>query len=241
MNEFVSGRHAVTHLIAAGRRKVIRLYLQAGMDKKEAELVALARKKRIPVIVKEAAFFSAKQEILTGHQGIVAETEAYPYIEFDDLFSHSLLLILDEIQDPQNLGALCRSAYLFGADGVVIPETHTASIGAGACQASVGAVEYLQIARVSSIAGALDLLKKHEFWVYGTDAEAAKSLSDEVFPGKVALVIGSEERGLRRLVRERCDLLLKIPMVRKEIESLNASVAGGVFLYEILRQKALKK
>lgn len=241
MGELVSGRHAVYHLLAAGRRKVHRLYLQRGIEKREPDLVGLAKKKQIPISTKEAAFFVNTKEPVLGHQGILAETEDYPYVDFDELLPGPCLLILDEIQDPQNLGALCRSAHLFGVDGVIIPETHSASIGSGACQASVGAVEYLKIARVSSISSALEILKKHQFWVYGTDPEAPKGLHEEVFPEKVAIVIGSEEKGLRRLVRERCDILLKIPMPRKVIGSLNASVAGGVFLYEIVRQNRLKK
>jgi 23S rRNA (guanosine2251-2'-O)-methyltransferase len=238
MSELVYGRHAVFHLIHAGRRRVARLHLLKGMEKEAASLLEEARRRKIPVTFQEAAFFSKK--VAASHQGFLAETEIYPYQEAGLLLKESLLLILDEIQDPQNLGALCRSAYLFGAGGVVIPETKSASIGSGTCQASVGAVEYLKIAKVSSIANYLELLKKNGFWIYGADMEGEKTLSQETFPEKVALVIGSEERGLRKLVRERCDLLLRIPLSEREIDSLNASVAGGVFLYEIFRQKFKK-
>lgn len=203
MAELISGKHAVDHLIRAGRRGARRI------DKDS--------------------------------KGDVAEAGPYPYVPFESLFGESLLLVLDEIQDPQNLGALCRSAYLFGAGGVIIPETHAASVTAGTCHASAGAVEYLKIARVSSIANCLEILKKNGFWTYGADADGGKDLSEETFPKKVALVIGNEERGLRKLVRERCDILLKIPTVKKEIDSLNASVAGGVLLYEIFRQFSKKK
>lgn len=241
MSEFIYGRHAVHHLVVAGRRRPLHLYLQKGMEKGEARLIEEAHRKKIPLHFEDPSFFSKKLGPGVTHQGIVAEVEGYPYVDFETLLEEPLLLILDEVQDPQNLGALCRSAYLFGVGGVVIPETRSASIGPGTCQASVGAVEYLKIARVSSISNSLELFKKNKFWVYGADLNGTKSLEEEAFPEKVALVIGSEEKGLRKLVRERCDILLKIPMAGKGIDSLNASVAGGVFLYEILRQKIGKR
>ncbi len=240
MKEFVYGRHAVYHLIAAGRRRPIRLHLLRSIEKEEPALLELARKKNVPLDFCEPAFFSKKLEASSNHQGVLIETEPYSYVDPASLRESSLLLILDEIQDPQNLGALCRSAHLFGVDGVILSESHAAAIGPGTCQASVGAVEYLRITRVSSIANYLELLKKHDFWTYGADAAGARSIREEDFPKKVALVIGSEEKGLRRLVRERCDILLKIPMVDGKIASLNASVAGGILLYEISSRKYQK-
>lgn len=229
MSEFVYGRHAVYHLISAGRRRPIRLHLLKTLEKGEQDLLHLCRTKNIPVSLEEPPY-----------QGIALETDRYPYVKVESLLGESFLLILDEIQDPQNLGALCRSAYLFGVGGVVIPESRAASIGPGACQASVGAVEYLKIAKGSSIANLLDLFKKNNFWIYGADLDGTKDLPGETFPAKAAIVIGNEERGLRRLVRERCDILLKIPTLKREIDSLNASVSGGVFLYELIRQRWAK-
>jgi 23S rRNA (guanosine2251-2'-O)-methyltransferase len=241
MSEFVYGKHAVISLITAGRRKAIRLHLPKGAEKEEAVLIDLAQKKKIPTTF-------GGPVVRAGEGGIAVETEPYPYVGFETLLGESLLLILDEIQDPQNLGALCRSAHLFGVGGVVIPENRAASVGPGACQASVGAVEYLKIARMSSIANCLEILKKYNFWTYGADASAQKTVSEEEFPAKVAVVIGNEEKGLRRLVRERCDILLKIPMKaggggekKGSVDSLNASVSGAVFLYEIQRQRMAKK
>ena len=240
MIELVFGYHAVFHALAAGRRKIHRLYIQKSLEKEETALLDLARRRNVTIIFQEAVFFQKKAAPGVTHQGVVLESGAYPYVALDTLFDESSLLILDEIQDPQNLGALCRSAYLLGVGGVVIPENHAASIGPGASHASVGAVEYLKISRVSSIAKCLESLKENNFWVYGAAMKGAKEIQDEVFPAKTAFVIGGEERGLKRLVRERCDILLRIPMLKKEIDSLNASVSGGIFLYEILRQK-LKK
>lgn len=236
MSEFIYGKHAVFHLLSAGRRKALRLHLRKGLEAQELELVQLAQRLRVPLRMEEASFFAGKFSSVN-HQGVVAESESYPYISFEELLKESLVLILDEIQDTQNLGALCRSAHLLGVGGVLLPENHAATVAAGACHASVGAVEYLKIARTSSIAKAIDTFKENEFWVYGMDQEAEKLIHQETFPKKTVLVVGSEERGLRRLVKEKCDILLRIPTVAGTVGSLNASVAGGVFLYEVSRQK----
>ncbi len=238
MSEWVAGRHAVFHLLSAGRRKALRLYIQK--DAEEKTLADLARSLKVPIQPVESSFFPSRFGPSATHQGVAVEAENYPYVGWKDLSDESTLLVLDEIQDPQNFGALCRSAYVLGVGGVVIPETRAASVGPGACQASVGAVEYLKIAQVSSIAKTLELLKKESFWVYGADQGAQKTVSEEVFPAKVVLVIGNEERGLRKFVRETCDLLIKIPAERHEVDSLNASVSGGILLYEILRQRSQK-
>lgn len=241
MSELIYGRHAVFHLISAGRRRAFRLCLQKGREGDFSDLAELAGEKKIPLDLVAPSFFQNKLGPQATHQGVVVEAAGYPYVDFADL-QESLLLILDEIQDPQNLGALCRSAHLFGVGGVIIPETHAASVTPGACHASVGAVEYLKVARVSSISNTLELLKKDKFWIYGADRGAKQEVHEEKFPPKVALVIGSEEKGLRRLVRERCDILLRVPTAeRAAIGSLNASVAGGVLLYEIFRQLTPRK
>jgi 23S rRNA (guanosine2251-2'-O)-methyltransferase len=203
-------------------------------------LADLARARKVPIQPVESSFFAARFGAAATHQGIAVEAEAYPYVGWETLTAESTLLVLDEVQDPQNLGALCRSAYFMGVGGVLIPETRAASISSGTCQASVGAVEYLKIARVSSIAKILESLKKEKFWIYGADASAEKTAAEESFADKAVLVIGNEERGLRRLVRETCDFLVKIPAERHEIDSLNASVSGGILLYEILRQRLQK-
>ncbi len=237
MTEIVFGRHAVKILIEAGRRRVRRLHVQKGSEKEVAALLRLAEARRIPVCVEDPGTFSRPLKDRSHHQGVFAETDSSPYVDADDLLNESFLLVLDEIQDPQNLGAMCRSALLFGVGGVILSETQAAGIGPGARQASVGAVELLKIARVSSIASFLQKLKDHGFWTYGADMTAEKNVSEESFPAKVALVIGSEEKGLRRLVRERCDILLRIPTRKTAVDSLNASVAAGILLYEITKTR----
>lgn len=234
--EIVYGRHAVFHLIAAGRRRAISLHLQKGMED-PSSFLEIARQKGIPVRLEEPSFFPKRAGPGATHQGVLVETEAYPYLDPGLFLSSSLLLILDELTDPQNVGALCRTACLFGVDGVILPENRSAAIGPGTCQAAAGSVEYLKIGRVSTVAGFLELLKRNHFWTYGAAPDGTQDLNNEQFPEKIALVVGSEEKGLRKLVRERCDILLKIPMVPNPIGSLNVSVAGGVLLSQIFRQR----
>jgi 23S rRNA (guanosine2251-2'-O)-methyltransferase len=238
--ELVYGRHAVFQLLSAGRRKVHRLHLLKSAVKTSGdreELQKLARDKGITVSQQESGFFVSRFGPQATHQGIAVEADPYPYEPLEKVLLAETILILDEIQDPQNLGALCRSAHVFGVGGVILPETNAASVGPGACHASVGAVEHLAIARVSSIAKCFPLLKEAGFWIYGADHDAEKTLYEEAFPKKVALVVGNEERGLRRLVKEECDIRIRIPAMHEKVDSLNASVAGAVILSEILRQR----
>ncbi|MDO8644351.1 MAG: 23S rRNA (guanosine(2251)-2'-O)-methyltransferase RlmB, partial [bacterium] len=150
------------------------------------------------------------------------------------LFSN--LLILDEVQDPQHLGALIRSAACFGFQGVIISESHASQVGPAAAKAASGAIEYIPLARVSSIAKAIDFLKENSFWSFGAAAEAQKSIYNQDVKSNVALVIGSEGKGLRRLVREKCDFLVSIP-ISGPISSLSASAAGTVLMADIARQQ----
>ncbi len=227
MKEVLYGKHAVSHAFRAKRRKFFRLFLPKNSESAEAHLVELARQQKIPIVR------SAPQQEMS------LEVSSYPYVSFDELKNKKFILILDEIQDPQNLGALCRSAHIFGVEGVLIADSHASPVTPAAVHTSVGATEYLEIARVSSIAQCLEQLKEEGFWIYGADAEASKTIFEEKFPSKVVLVIGSEEKGMKRLVRERCDILLKIPSVRGEIGSLNASAAGAILLCEIARQRKI--
>jgi 23S rRNA (guanosine2251-2'-O)-methyltransferase len=147
------------------------------------------------------------------------------------------VLALDQLQDPQNLGAVCRSAEAAGATGVVLPEHGAATVTAAVCRASAGAVEHLALARVRNLADFLAHAKGREAWVYGSDAEAAMAHTEPDYDGRVVLVLGSEGRGLRPRVRAACDALVAIPM-RGRVGSLNVSAAAAVLLYEVVRQRA---
>jgi 23S rRNA (guanosine2251-2'-O)-methyltransferase len=172
------------------------------------------------------------------HQGIVAEVEPYRYVDASELLvpDDALVVALDRIQDPQNLGAICRSAEGAGATGVVIPERGAVEVTPAVCRASAGAVEHLAIARARNVADFLDEAKRTGAWVYGAEAGAASYHWEPDYRGKVVLVLGSEGRGLRPRVRASCDQLVALPL-RGRLESLNVAAAAAVLLYEIVRQR----
>ena len=180
------------------------------------------------------------------HQGVVAFGACADYVSVEDLLDISrqkgtppFLIICDEIEDPHNLGAIIRTAETAGADGIIIPKRRSAMLTPTVYKTSAGAASWLPVARVSNLGAAIDKLKKENIWIYGTDMNG--SLYTETnFDGAAALVIGSEGTGMSRLIREKCDFLVKLPMMGK-ITSLNASVAAGIFMYEIVRQRTLKK
>ena len=169
------------------------------------------------------------------HQGICAEAEEYRYADPDALLAadDALVLCLDEVQDPHNLGAVCRVAETAGCSGVVIPERRSAAVTAAACKASAGAVEHLAVARVRNLADWLAEAKETGAWVYGADADASVAWDRPDYTGRVVLVMGSEGRGLRPRVRSLCDELVSLPL-RGRIESLNVSAAAAAMVYTIL-------
>lgn len=176
------------------------------------------------------------------HQGVVAVGAYSEYISVEELLEISrkkgtkpFIIICDEIEDPHNLGAIIRTAESAGADGIIIPKRHCASISPTVYKTSAGAVSWLPIAKVSNLASAIDFLKENNVWIYGTDA-SGEDYTKTDFTGACAIVIGSEGFGMSRLVQKKCDFLVKLPMLGK-ITSLNASVAGGIFMYEVVRQR----
>jgi 23S rRNA (guanosine2251-2'-O)-methyltransferase len=172
------------------------------------------------------------------HQGVVAEVDAYPYADPGTLLDaeDALVVVLDQVQDPHNLGAVCRAAEVAGAAGVVIPERRAASVTAAACKASAGAVEHLSVARVRNVADWLGEAKQAGAWVYGAAGEAERAYTDVDWSGRAVLVLGSEGSGLRPRVAETCDELISIPVAGR-LESLNASVAAAVIVFEARRQR----
>jgi len=173
------------------------------------------------------------------HQGVVAEVDPYPYANPGGLLDaeDALVVALDQVQDPHNLGAVCRAAEVAGAAGVVIPERHAASVTAAACKASAGAVEHLPVSRVRNLADWLADAKQADAWAYGAAADAGRRYTEVDWSGRAALVLGSEGSGLRPRVAESCDELISIPLAGK-VGSLNASVAAAVILFEARRQRA---
>lgn len=180
------------------------------------------------------------------HQGIIASGACAEYVSVKDILAISkkkgtapFIIICDEIEDPHNLGAIIRTAEAAGADGIIIPKRRSASLNATVFKTSAGAASWLPVARVANLGAAIDELKKNGIWIYGTDA-SGENYSDTSFTGPIGLVIGSEGFGMGRLIRDKCDFLVKLPMYGK-ITSLNASVAAGIFMYEAVRQRAAVK
>jgi 23S rRNA (guanosine2251-2'-O)-methyltransferase len=176
-----------------------------------------------------------------GHQGVVAITSAKQYIDVDDILAakrseYSLVVVLDGIEDPHNLGAILRTADACAADGVIIPERRAARVTATVAKASAGASEHLPVARVTNIARILEELKSRNIWVVGLDEAATQSYESVDYKMDCAIVLGAEGKGVHDLVRKKCDFLVSIPMLGK-VPSLNVSVAAGVVLYEIVRQR----
>jgi 23S rRNA (guanosine2251-2'-O)-methyltransferase len=228
----VYGRNAVREALRAGRRRVHRVWATAGAAR-EPWLAAAG----VPVTVTDIDDV-AHRAGSDGHQGMVAETDPYPYADTAELLGRPapLIVALDEVQDPQNLGAVCRTAETAGADGVVIGERRAAQVTAAVCKASAGAVEHLPVARVRNLADFLAEAKAAGLWCYGAAADAEMSYLDPDFRDGAVLVLGSEGRGLRPRVAASCDALIALPM-RGRIGSLNVSAAAAALLYGILHRR----
>lgn len=243
--EIIYGINPVTEALR-GKRRVFELFVARDGGKRLEEILRLAQEKGIPVRQRE----KRDLERLTGsdhHQGAALRAEGFSYANLHDILEKrreregaGLVLVLDGIQDPHNLGGLIRSAACAGADGVVIPRDRAAGVTPAAEKASAGSAGTVPVARVANIVQALEELKAAGFWIYGAAGEAAEPLYGQDLSGNVALVIGSEGEGLRRLVRASCDVLVSIPM-QGGTGSLNASVAGGIMLFEALRQRLVKE
>ena len=212
----LSGRNAVREA-QRGRRRVVRVWEKGDVSREELERLCGSPE----------------------HQGLVAEVDPYPYADAADLLApeDALVVALDQVQDPQNLGAICRSAEAAGA-GIVIPERGGADVTPAVCRASAGAVEHLAIARVRNLADFLRDAKRAGAWIYGADAAAEKPYWQPDYRGRAVVVLGSEGKGLRPRVRSACDELVSVPL-RGRIASLNVSAAAAVLLYEIVRQRTV--
>jgi 23S rRNA (guanosine2251-2'-O)-methyltransferase len=244
MSRVVFGVHPVQELCRAAPREVVMVYVADGYRGKEIEnLVATAKDRAIPIEFRPRALV-AELAASHNHQGVVAVTGEFRYARIDEMLAAAqaaseppLLLVLDCITDPQNLGALVRSAEVLGAHGVIVPDRHAAPVTGAVVKASAGASERMCIARVHNLLGTIDGLREQGLAVWGGAATSdAPSLAQADLRGPVALVIGAEGRGLRTAVARRCSALVRIPQ-RGHVASLNASVAGAILLYEAIRQR----
>lgn len=241
-SEFIVGKNPVLEAIRSGH-SINKIWIGEGTQKGQVnQVLDLAKENGI-----QFQFVPKKKlESLVdtqNHQGIVASIAAYEYADVEDLFKKAeqkgeepFFLILDEIEDPHNLGSILRTADAAGAHGVIIPKRRAVGLTATVAKASTGAIEYVPVVRVTNIARTMDELKKRGLWFVGTDAKGNTDFRQASFDLPIGLVIGSEGKGMSRLVKEKCDFLLRIPMLGK-VTSLNASVAASLLMYEVVRKR----
>lgn len=212
--------------------KVYKAYILKQNSKLVNKIIKKLEEKNIEISFVDKRFFD---KIDINHQGVMIEVESFKYESLDDLSDEKRLIILDQIEDPHNLGAIIRSAESFGFDGVVIPERRSASVTSTVYKTSAGAINNIKVYRVKNLTRSIKDLKDKGFWIYGLAGEADSSIDKADLTGKVGLVVGNEGSGISRLVRDNCDMLVNIPMLGR-VNSLNASVAAGISMYELLRQ-----
>lgn len=233
MSTWVFGHHAVEAILNAQKRKVFELHITA-QHQNRYEKLARASKVRLVVTNPKDLDKKFPEKV---HQGVAAKVENLPTVHLEDILSGAqFLLILDQITDARNIGACLRSANAFGVDAVIVPSHGSAVLNDVAVKASVGASEFTPVIEVGNLNKAIDQLKKEGFWLVGLDGYAEQDLSEVDLKGRTAIVMGSEGKGLRDLVKKNCDFTAKLPMVG-EVESLNVSVATGVALYEASKQR----
>lgn len=239
--DLIIGRNAVTEAVKGGR-EIDTLFIANGDRSGSIGMImGLAREKGI--VVKEVD--RRKLDAMCGggnHQGVAARAAAHKYAEVDDIIAAAkekgeepFVVICDEIEDPHNLGAIIRTADACGAHGVIIPKRRGVSLTYAVGKVSAGAVEYVPVARVTNLPSTIEELKSKGFWIYGADMDGTP-WDKQDYSGAVALVVGSEGRGISRLVKEKCDFIVSLPMKGK-INSLNASVAAGILMYEVTKHR----
>ena len=237
----IFGRNPVMEELKSNRT-VNKIWLAKGEQKGSIrEIVALAKEKRITIQQVERSKLDSMFPH-ENHQGVAASMAAADYVDWQDIVDGArakgedpLLVILDELEDPHNLGAILRSVDAVGAHGVIIPKRRAVPLTDGVAKASAGAIEHVPVARVGNVVQVMKELQKQGIWIAGADMHG-QSMHKQDLTGPLAIVIGSEGKGLGKLVRESCDYILSIPM-QGRINSLNASVAAGVLLYEVYRQR----
>jgi 23S rRNA (guanosine2251-2'-O)-methyltransferase len=230
----------VLEALRAGARRIDRIIIAEGArDARLREVIEAARASRVPVR-RDARVALDRLTHNANHQGVIAVTSAATYSDAEDLLGEispgTIFILLDGVEDPHNLGAIVRTAECGGASAVIVPERRAAHITEAVAKTSAGAVEHLPVARVTNLASFIEELKTHNVWVVGVEGSATMAYTEFNYSGALALVFGGEGHGLHRLVRERCDAVVSIPMHGK-VTSLNVSVAVGVVLFEALRQR----
>ena len=240
--DLIEGRNAVNEAMRAGRA-IDKLFVSRGSnDPALGRIISRAKEQGIAVVTVDRRKLD-EMSCTGSHQGVIAVAAARQYASVDDIFALAaqrgedpFVIVCDEISDVHNLGAIIRSAECAGAHGVIIPKRRSAGLTAVVDKTSAGAAAHLPVAKVANLPAALEELKSRGLWIYGAAAEGSSPMWDTDLRGPICLVIGSEGEGLGRLVREKCDVLVSIPM-RGQVSSLNASAAAAVLIYEVLRQR----
>ncbi|MDO4662188.1 MAG: 23S rRNA (guanosine(2251)-2'-O)-methyltransferase RlmB [Tissierellia bacterium] len=231
MTDKIYGRNAVIEALKS-QREISKAYIIKENSKVISKIIDLCKKQNIDIEYVDKDFF---RDTKIKHQGVMVEAKEFSYTDLNDVLDKDLLVILDKIEDPHNLGAIIRSCEAMGAGAVIIPERRSVKVNSTVYKTSAGAINYMDVVMVTNLKRTIDKLKEERYWVYGLAGEASDLIYATDLKGKVALVIGNEGNGISRLVRESCDKLIKIPMIGK-INSLNASVACAISVYEVKRQ-----
>ena len=236
--EILYGVHPVLEALRAGRRRIHEVFIHPGRSFRRLEgITASAKSKSVPVreVTPDRLSSLAGSEF---HQGVAARVDPYPSTDLESVLTRSdpFLLMLDSILDPNNLGALVRTALCAGVDGVILPRDRSASPLPSVSKASAGALEHTALVRITNLARTIKVLKQHGLWIAGLDPGAEKPVFESDLKGPLAVVIGGEEKGIRPLVKQHCDFLVRIPQAGP-LNSLNASAAGAVVMYEAFRQR----
>ena len=239
----IEGRNPVLEALKSGRDIEKILIAKGNKEGSINKIIGIAKERKIVIQNVERNKLDT-MSTTQSHQGVIAISSAYSYRSIDDILKLAeernedpFIIILDEIEDPHNLGAIMRTAECAGAHGIIIPKRRSVGLTSTVSKTSAGAIEYMPVARVTNINNAIDELKEKNIWIYGAHMEGSYYYEQNL-KGPVAIVIGSEGKGISRLTKEKCDFLIKIPMKGK-VSSLNASVAASIITYEVVRQRGV--
>ncbi|UNL85116.1 23S rRNA (guanosine(2251)-2'-O)-methyltransferase RlmB [Priestia koreensis] len=240
-SEYIIGRNPVLEALKS-ERDINKILVAEGSQKGSMQQI-IQRAKDSGVLVQFVPKKKIEQMVEGNHQGVLAQVAAYQYADIEDLFELAakrdempFFLILDEIEDPHNLGSIMRTADAIGAHGIIIPKRRAVGLTATVAKASTGAIEHIPVVKVTNLARTIDELKQRNIWIVGTDAKGTQDYRDLDTNMPVGLVIGSEGKGMNRLIKDKCDFLVHLPMVGK-VTSLNASVAASLLMYEVYRKR----
>jgi len=238
----IEGRNSVLELLETGK-DINKIFIEKGEKRGSInKIIGIAKDRKVVIVEIEKTKLNQMAQT-DNHQGVIAIVPPFDYCEVEDILNEAkrknekpFIMILDGIEDPHNLGSIIRTAETAGVHGIIIPKRRACMVNSTVYKVASGAVEHMKIARVNNITDTINYLKENDIWIYGTEMEAKKYYYNENLTGAVAIVIGSEGFGMSRLVKENCDVLLKIPM-KGTITSLNASVSAGIIMYEVVKQR----